>query len=352
MEAIGSLISIVGMGTLFAGNVTILLMMGILDVAKIVTVSFLYQYWRDIKQLMKVYMTVASCVLVVITSAGAFGYLSGAFQQAIQPNLEVTLKVDSFKKERDGLEAEATKLTAQREKIDQQIAQLPIDQVRGRQRLIASFKPEVERIAARSQVISKRTDELAAEIRKVQQENIEQDVHVGPIVYLSKAFGVTMEEASKWIILTIIAVFDPLAIMLVIAANFLISRRREELTKEKSAEIYVTPVKAPPMIDLDISKIIKPRTELKVPEPVKFHGTDEVETAADELKEQAKQVAKEVLADEPEARTVETLAAAIQEEVEELPPLRSSLEDLEASAEPLIREGYKTTSVKRLLYTR
>ena len=227
MEGVGSYISVVGWSALFAGDAVILAMAVILDIAKITTVSFLYQYWNEMKKTMRAYLTTAALVLMIITSAGAFGYLFGAIQKATQPNLEVQLRVDALVREQNELTAEKKELTAEKLKLNDQIAKLPDDQVNGRQRLIASFKPEQTRITNRLATVNKRVDELQSEVLKVKGENIEKDVHVGPISFVAKAFGVSMEEASKWVVLMIIAVFDPLAVMLVLAANFLILRRKQ-----------------------------------------------------------------------------------------------------------------------------
>lgn len=228
MEAIGSYISVIGLGSLFSGDLVILTMAVILDVAKVTTVSFLYQHWERIKLAMKSYLLVAVAVLMVITSAGAFGYLSGAFQKALQPNMEITLRVDTFKRERDQLTKERTELTEQRLMIDKQIAQLSGENVNGRRQLIWSFKPESTRIASRLKDVTDRVDQLNKEILRVESENIDNQVHVGPITYVARVFGVTVDEASKWIILTIIFVFDPLAIALIVAGNFLIKLRHQD----------------------------------------------------------------------------------------------------------------------------
>jgi len=160
MEAIGTYISIIGLGALFAGDPVILVLAGILDGAKIVSVSFLYQYWYGVKALMKYYLLLAVIVLMTITSAGAFGYLSGSFQKAIQPNMEISLKVDSYNNERTQLIQEKDQLKSERINLDKQIASLPSDDVDGRRRLIRSFKPESARISDRLMTVTKRVDDL------------------------------------------------------------------------------------------------------------------------------------------------------------------------------------------------
>lgn len=232
MEGIGSYVSVVGLGSLFAGDLIIILMALILDAAKIMSVSFLYQYWDDIKSTMRYYMLSAVIVLMTITSAGAFGYLSGAFQKAVAPNMEVMLKVDSLKKEQDLITNEKNQLLDRKVKIDQQISQLPPENVKGRRQLIYSFKPEQEQISKRLVELTTRSDELTTEIFKAESENIDNQVHVGPIIYIAKIFDSTIEDTSKWIILVIIFVFDPLAVTLIVAGNFLIKRRKEEKNVE------------------------------------------------------------------------------------------------------------------------
>lgn len=246
MEAIGSYVSIVGLSSLFAGDPVIIGMTLCLDVAKIMSVSFIYQYWTKLNFAMKYYMLAAVIVLMTITSSGAFGYLSGSFQKAMQPNMEVMLKIDSYKREQETLTLEKTRLVEEKSKIDQQIAQLPTNSIKGRRQLIASFKPDQDRIADRTIIVTKRIDELTGEILKAESSNIEQTVHVGPIMYVSKAFDISVEDASKWIILVIISVFDPLAIMMIVAGNFLIVLKRStKLVPEKLEEVHHEQMFAP-----------------------------------------------------------------------------------------------------------
>lgn len=236
MEGIGSFISVIGFGALFSMNPIIMTMAVILDVAKIVSVSFLYQCWDQLGRWWKFTFIPAAIVLVMITSAGAFGYLTGEFQKALQPHQEVTLKVDSLKRERTAVLEERDLLRDEKSKIDVQISQLPENYVTARQRLIRSFSPDLDRIRDRTTSLTKRSDELTKEIFNAESENIEMTVHVGPILYVSKVFDITVEEASKWVIFMLILVFDPLAIMLVLAGNFLILQRRTSRAASSNTE--------------------------------------------------------------------------------------------------------------------
>jgi hypothetical protein len=218
IEGIGTYVSVVGLSALFAHNPVIIILAVALDIGKVVSVSFLYKYWKKINLLMKSYMTVAALVLMIITSTGCFGYLSGQFQHAISGTNQDSVLIQS-------LEQEETTLQARKNEIDKQIAQLPPDFVRGRQRLIKQFQPEENRINSRLAQIDKQLPEL-----KIQ--TLKQNVDVGPIVYVAQAFNTDPEHAVKYVIMTIMFVFDPLAISLLLSGNFLLMQR-----EQKRAEI-------------------------------------------------------------------------------------------------------------------
>ena len=213
IEGIGTYISVAGLGHLFNMNPVIILMAIALDIGKVAGVSFLYKYWKDIKLLMKGFMIPATAVLMLITSTGVFGYLSQQFQHAIVTNNQDTIIITS-------LEGEQTKLQARKQEIDKQIANLPADYARARRQLMQEFAPETDRI-------NKRLVEIDVQLPQLKSANVKQSADLGPILYVAEAFNTTPEKAVKYVILTIIFVFDPFAIVLLIAGNFLIERRKK-----------------------------------------------------------------------------------------------------------------------------
>jgi hypothetical protein len=233
MEAIGTYVSVVGLSAFFAGDPVILTMGIILDIAKVVSISFLYQKWDKTSTLKKTYLIAAISVLMTITSAGAFGYLSGAFQTALQPNKEVQISLDSIQKELPALISEKTFLSESKLKIETQINNLPANSIIGRSKLMERFKPEEDRINARTQVLNSKIDELQSKQRDLELSMIKHNVHAGPVVYVAEAFHTTTDQASKWVILLIIFVFDPLAVMLIIAGNSLVKETLEIKPKRK-----------------------------------------------------------------------------------------------------------------------
>ena len=190
IEAIGTFVSISGLSSLCASSPVIIVLAGALDLGKLVSTSFLYKYWSKINIIMRTYMTMATMVLMLITSAGAFGFLSGAFQHAIAGSNSDGVVLSSMTQE------QAT-LQAREKEIDDQIAKVPDSSVRGRTKLIATFGPERKKIAAR-------LDEIQQQLPKLKVANIQKNTEVGPIIYVAQAFNTDPEHAVKWVILIII----------------------------------------------------------------------------------------------------------------------------------------------------
>jgi hypothetical protein len=299
IEGIGTYVSVVGLSSLFAANMVIIILAVALDIGKITSVSFLYKYWGKVNLLMRTYMTVAAMVLMLITSAGAFGYLSGQFQKAIsntnQNGVVLTALTD-----------EQGRLQKRKEEIDKQIAKLPDSSVTGRRQLMRQFAPEVDRINGRLVEIDKKLPELKI-------ENLKQGVEVGPILYIAEAFDTTPEKAVKWVILTIIFVFDPLAIALLLAGNYLIEELKRPVKKEPGGFIpLVPPVVAP----VDVPIIEELVAEL-VQESVEFPTRADTEA----LMDWHAQLRQDLEVEEPVA--VEEIIPVVEEVLEPLPEIET-----------------------------
>lgn len=230
IEALGTYVSIIGLSALFGSNPVIMAVAIALDVGKLLVVSMLYTYWSRLGFLMKTYALIAAAVTMTITSAGAAGYLSGEFQKAIMGSQENTLKIEV-------LTAEQTKLEARKAQIDKQIAELPSNYSRSRITLMKEFSDEQKQI-------TDRLTQLNTDLPALQIAQIGVETKVGPIVYISKAFDIPVEEAVKYVILLIVFVFDPLAVFLIIAGNFLLHLRRT--SKEGSiaeADLFEEPIR-------------------------------------------------------------------------------------------------------------
>ena len=233
IEAIGTVVSVIGLSTLFGANPIIMTLAVALDVGKLVVVALLYKYWGELNRVMRAYGLMAAIVTMTITSAGAAGYLSGEFQKAIIGTQEGQLKVQVLKEEQ-------TKLEARKKQIDDSIAAIP-DKYTANQkiRLMNQFKAE-------QKTVTDRLAQISQELPQVQISQISTEAKAGPILYIAKAFNITVEEAVRWVILMIIFVFDPLAVFLIIAGNFLVDQRRAQRSLTPPPVLPPEPLPPPP----------------------------------------------------------------------------------------------------------
>lgn len=212
---------------------------------------------------MRSYLTIAAMVLMTITSAGAFGFLSGEFQRAIQDTGTQAIKIQS-------LTDEQARLQKRKEEIDSQIAKVPDNNVRGRTQLIRQFGPEVSKINTRLTNIDR-------ELPTLKIENVGKETHAGPILYVAKAFNKTPEEAVKYVIFTIIFVFDPLAVALLIAGNFLLAQRKPKAdTQGAKQEEIQTAAKIRDHEEEDTRRMVETLRSEPSPEAQEFYDSIEV----------------------------------------------------------------------------
>lgn len=215
IEGLGTAVSVIGLSTLFGANPIIIALAISLDAGKLVVVSLLYNYWKQMGIVMKSYAMLASLVTMIITSAGAAGYLTGEFQKAILGTQETELKVNVLKEQQ-------AKYEERKKQIDNQIANLPEKTtVNQRIRLMKQFQDEQKALQTKIEEIDKQLPEL-------QLKQIGVEAKAGPILYISKAFDVPVEVAVKYVVLLIIFVFDPLAVFLMVAGNFLLAHRKKK----------------------------------------------------------------------------------------------------------------------------
>lgn len=212
--------SVYGLSQIFMGMAVPVMIMGAsLEAGKLVAASFLYRYWNDISWTLKFYLSTAVFILILITSIGIFGMLSAGYQSDSLPLKEIESKIQLLKEEQQ-------QLIERKKEIDKQISNLPSNMVRGRQRLMSTFGPELEQI-------NTRLPQITTEIQQLSSKQVHTQAHVGPIVYIAKAFNQDIDDATKWIVLVIIVVFDPLAVALTIGVNVALKKRAEEKQRKK-----------------------------------------------------------------------------------------------------------------------
>ena len=237
--------SIVGLMAIFAAaKIPIAIMGAVLEVGKLLTASWLYQFWDKTNTLLKSYFTIAVVVLMFITSMGIFGFLSKAHMDqtlSVGDNSLLIERIDR-KIEREKVKiTDAETVVAQLDKTVQVL--IDYDRIRGESGAIAVRESQNEERATLSNIIDQaysKIDTLSVEKLELDKEQLELEAEVGPIKYIAAfIYGdeldkTLLERAVRWIIITIIFVFDPLAVLLIVAANMTL---KEAMNKPKKVKI-------------------------------------------------------------------------------------------------------------------
>jgi hypothetical protein len=250
--------SVFGLSKLFIGAATsIIIMAGTLEFSKIIVVSYLHQYWDKIAKKIKVYLLIAIAVLMIITSAGIYGFLTNAYSKVsteldkMGGNIELLDKRIEIKKE------EKNRLDEQlKTKSDRVISltnlrksqETRLDSLYQRGWMAAAKKTEVIISQADDNItsvnkeidaIGKKIEILNDSIAKYETSKLEIDnsniaSEVGPLKYIAKLTGTEMDTIVNWLTLLLIIVFDPMAVALVISTSAMIKLIREEKQNEKN----------------------------------------------------------------------------------------------------------------------
>jgi hypothetical protein len=262
--------SVTGLGILFAGaSISVMIMAGSLEFAKLVTATYLKQKWDVVKGFNKWYLTSSVAVLMVITSAGIFGYLSNAFQQQnlkldqVQRDISVwDTKIKTNNQQVSTLTNQLNNLQSNQDKI--------IDNGKVNNRLLKSIDNRDKQTNKISDKISLLQDENVKyneEINKIKNNNIDIEREVGGFRFVAQAFNVDLNTVVKFFIILIVIVFDPLAIALVIALNQLVMNSKlPENKEEPKADKVDEPVDKIEAVDLvgEISRWRASEEDLKV----------------------------------------------------------------------------------------
>ena len=247
--------SVFGLSNLFAGaKLSVVVMAGSLEFGKLVAASFLYRFWDNINRLLKIYLVTGVIILVGITSAGIFGYLSNAYQGATINFEKQSTELLALEDRLDVLEEDRVFL---KQELEDQVESLPANFITAKRNLREQYNPQI-------QVISNDILEVKGRISDLEIELIETGVDVGPAIYLAKAFETDVDNVVKFFIFILIFVFDPLAVSLVLAFNHAIEY--EGRVKEtKIDKIYKSYKKSKPKtkeIKIETPKVIKSDSKL------------------------------------------------------------------------------------------
>ncbi len=258
--------SILGLMAIFpASPIAVAAMGGVLELAKLVTASWVYRNWKTANKLLKTYFTIAVCVLSFITSMGVFGYLSRAHIEHSTVGGSAQLKIEQL---------ETQKASAERRLKNAQTSLDTLDRLTTAEDVLdANFirnRQKRERAALNEEIKSATADieTIETNLIPLKTENLKLEAEVGPIKYVAELFygsgdSATIDKAVRMMIIILIFVFDPLAILLIIAANmtFLSLTKKEE----ESITDYVVVDEVEPTPPPAPKKVAKKRKPKKKP---------------------------------------------------------------------------------------
>ena len=242
VSASAAFYSVSGLSKLFAGAAfAVIIMAASLEVAKLVIASLLYQYRKNLPKLLKYYLSVACFILILITSMGIYGFLSAAYQETAAKAGNVDSQIALIETKRDNIKEQLAIYNAEKESINEAVSSLRsglsnnvIQYTDTLGNVITTtssstrraLEKQLDQAIGRQTEINTRVDGLNQQLFEYETEIVEVTSNaniageLGPLKYLSGLTGKPMDQIINWLLLTIIFVFDPLAIALVVAANF------------------------------------------------------------------------------------------------------------------------------------
>jgi len=242
--------SVSGLSKLFAGaSLAVIIMASSLEIAKLVIASLLYQYRKTLPKLLKWYLTIAACVLVLITSAGIYGFLSAAYQKTASQSGIVDSKIKLLETKKSSFEKIKGQYDLEKESLTQNITSLRNALGSNTQSYIdangntisysssanrKAYEKQLELALQKDEQLTTKVQTYNDSIISLETQIVEAQIgseassELGPLKYLSNLTGKPMDQIINILLLVIIFVFDPLAIALVIAANFAFAKLKKE----------------------------------------------------------------------------------------------------------------------------
>jgi hypothetical protein len=256
VSASAAFYSVSGLSKLFAGaTLAVIIMASSLEIAKLVIASLLYQYRKTLPTGLKIYLTSAAVVLVLITSMGIYGFLSSAYQETANKSGTIDVQIALVETKRDNIREQLTSYNVEKESINNAVADLrsglsnnKIQYKDSEGNIITTtssstrraLEKQLDQSVIRQTELNSKVDGLNIKLFEYETEIVEIQTgndlagELGPLKYISGLTGISMDRIINYLLLIIIFVFDPLAIALVIAANYSF----EQLGKKYKKNIY------------------------------------------------------------------------------------------------------------------
>jgi hypothetical protein len=337
LSSIAAFYSIVGLAAIFAAAVVPIVVMGsILEIAKLVVTVWLHEYWSNVKTAMKMYLVPAVGVLMLITSMGIFGFLSKAHLDQAVPAGDISAQVsifdDKIRTQKDNIDANRKALAQMDQAVDQvmgrstdekgadKAVQLRRNQAKERTRL----QNEISQAQKEIVKLQEERAPIASQARKVEAE-------VGPIKYIAALIygdnpdANLLEKSVRWVIIILVSVFDPLAVMMLLAATESMKWERTGLGRRRD-DIAVDDTEQKPILSFLSNIKEKVKTKFEKKQPVYEPDDDPLtEEQIEQIKEQVnieEPVVEEKLFDEWTDQDLDVLA---EETLATVPPIKETV---------------------------
>ena len=305
VSASAAFYSVSGLSKLFAGAAfAVVIMAASLEVAKLVIASLLYQYRKTLPRLLKYYLSIACFILILITSMGIYGFLSAAYQETAAKAGNIDSQITLIETKRDNVKEQLAVYSDEKSSINEAVSNLrsglsnnviQYTDTLGNVLTTTSsstrraLEKQLDQAIDRQTEINIRVDNLNEQLFNYETEIVEVTNNnnitgeLGPLKYLSGLTGLPMDRIINYLLLTIIFVFDPLAIALVIAANFAFEQLKnktienvygETVSKEKifevlDAEPEVKIVEKIVEVPVEVEKEVIIEKHIKLPKELK-----------------------------------------------------------------------------------
>jgi len=236
--------SVTGLALLFSGASLAVMVMGTsLEIAKLVSASYLHQYWDTTNKFLRTYLLLGVLILVIITSAGIFGFLSNAFQSTSLKSDVVSREIGVFQSKITQNEQQIAQLNSQMGNLQQNSGTL-LGSGKVNNRLIRSIDNRDRQINKLSNKMGILNDSIAVwniKINEIKNNNLDLEREIGGFKFIAEAFDLPINSVVKFFIFLLIFVFDPMAVTLIIAFNTAMEEDRKKKPKKIVEE---------PMIDI------------------------------------------------------------------------------------------------------
>lgn len=270
--------SVTGLSKLFGGAKTeVIIMASALEFAKLVVASFLHRYWKDLRVAMKIYLTVGVIIVMIITSLGIYGFLSNAYSTTSGKLQNIDAQIQMVDQKKTIITSEIQRLEDSKSLKSDRVKSLVklrsnqetrLDSLYNRKQISVAKRVEsqidqankdilvanVEMDTLNNQIQRKYSEVTAFDMEILNLKNNDTNSEVGPLKYIAKLTGRDMDSVVNFFILLLIFVFDPLAVMLVVATNVAIEKEFGEGKEEEKKEIIKEPEPKEEPVDVSVTE--------------------------------------------------------------------------------------------------